>query len=372
MTRPSYSKVFILSSMLTMVLVSAVNFLVDPFTYYHPPWISINFSKIHRFSNPGLARQFEYRSVLIGTSHVMELESSRFSEIIRKPGLNLATNGGLIREQAELVELVLKEGKADSIYWEMNFPSFSVGDIVGMLGQQYPDYFYSPSIETPFRYLVSFDSLLQSWEAISNPGQVTIDNRNELVIREFSRKRVLAAWNYEIATWTDDFIRYWADIQRTVEAPEVILKRRLEPMFRDNPGVTFKLILPPNSILLFLLFEAMGTDDLERWLEFRAALARLVKDYPNAQLHDFQADWSTIENLDLYRDLEHYNREVLEDIFVQVEQQSRQVNQPALLDNNKELRKRVFSTGMQLCAMEGQRCSDHLKRQLEQFKIDQP
>jgi len=364
MKRPSYSFVFVAVAVLVMATVTAVNFFVDPFTYYHQPWTAINFNKLHRFSNPGLARQFDYKSVLVGTSHVMELKSSTFSEIIGEPGLNLSMNGSLFREQSELTSLVLRQNKASTVYWEMNYPSLNLGDAMNGLGQQFPQYFYTPTIETPFRYLVSFDTLLESWKALKNPGSVTIDNRNQLVKREFSEHRVLQNWDYELGLWNPGLVRYWIDIQKSVESPGSVLEKRLVPLLENHPRVTFKLFLPPHTLFIYLLHDAMGADDFSKWLAFRNQLAGYAEKYPNVELHDFQTDWSTVEDFSLFRDIEHYKSEVLESIFTQVSSQVRLVSEAEAISNSAELRQRVISFGIEFCGAAPGRCTPFLESRL--------
>jgi hypothetical protein len=360
----SYSFILSVTALLVLMLVSSFNYFVDPFTYYHQPWTDINYSQLHRFSNPGLARQYDYQAVLVGTSHFMELESSRFSEIIGVPGLNLSTNGGLFREQSELVELILDQGKADTIYWEMNFPSLSLGDATGSLGQQYPEYFYHPTVETPFRYLASLDTLVHSWKAVNNPGVISIDNRNELVHREFSERRVMASWEREIQRWSPELRNYWLAVQSSVDSSREVLEKRLVPLLESHPQVSFKLILPPHTLMFFLLREAMGADGFNRWLEFRKTLGELADQYPNAELYDFQADWVLVEDFELYRDIEHFSYRVLETVFENVRDGENSVSRDRLLGNNQALRDKVYAFGRELCKTGPDRCTTYLEERL--------
>jgi hypothetical protein len=164
-------------------------------------------------------------------------------------------------------------------------------------------------------------------------------------------------------------VRYWGDIQKTVEAPEQVLQRRLVPLLRDNPDVTFKLILPPHSLFFFLLHEGMGSDDFAKWLEFRNALARLIQEHPNAELYDFQADWTTLLNFDLFRDLEHYTPEVLDEIFVRVSQQKNRVTKAQTLENSRQLHDRVIAFGLEFCAAKPKRCSPVLEQRLQHKQL---
>jgi hypothetical protein len=364
MKKSSYTHLFLGLSMLALTVTVGINYIIDPFTYYHQPWTTINFSKNQRYSNPGLARQFEYESVLMGTSHVMELESGRFSEIVGMPSLNLSISAGLFREQSQLTELVLKQNKARSIYWEMNFGSFMLGDILTETGQEYPQYLYAPTFETPLRYLMSFDTLIASRNALRNAGEVTIDNRNELPVREFSRDRVIAHWNYQMSRWTVELKQFWDHYQKTIEPASVILDRHLRPILEQNPSVTFKLFLPPTSILFLLLHENMGNSDLENWLLFRDALAEIADDYSNTEIYDFQNDWHTMENLDIYSDLEHFNEDVLESLFFRMEQGKNLADKETVLKQSVLLKEAVTRYGKTFCSLTPSPCPDSLKTKL--------
>jgi hypothetical protein len=360
MKKSSYSLIFVSLSMLTMLAVAALNYLIDPLMYYHAPWTVINVSNDHRHGNPGLARQLDYRIALLGTSHIMELESARLGEIMGEPSLNLPINAGLIREQVELAKLVLRQGKAHTILWEMNFPSFSAGDQVGTGADEFPSYLYKPTVETPFRYLLSFDTLLQSRKALQNPGSVTLDNRNQQPVREYSQERVLRAWDFYMQSWTPALRRIWIEYQKKVESPELLLETQLLPLFRQYPEVEFKLFLPPSSVMFFLLHESMGNQDFAHLLAFRNALARISEQTTNAQVYDFQADFDTIMNLDLFRDLEHYNEDVLENMFVQMRQGANRVDRARMEENTRQLKMQVHAYGKMFCGSQPQSCPDTL------------
>jgi hypothetical protein len=364
MRKSNYSLTFVLIAMVAILGNMGFNYFIDPFTYYHQPWVAINISNNHRYANPGLARQFNYTTALVGTSHVMELESRRLSEIASEPAINLSISGGVIREQAELVELILRQGKADTILWEMNYPSFSAGEAFSDSKQEFPKYFYHADIETPFLYLMSYDTLRLSLMAVVNGGSITLDNRNQVPAKEFSQHMVYANWELLEQRWNDALKATWADRQQSVVAVETVLEKRIFPIFRAYPEVQFKLFLPPSSVLFFLRYKDMGAGDFDKWMAFRNFLARRVDDIANVTLFDFQADPEKLENLDLYRDLEHYNQAVLEEMFVKMNASNHQVNATTIMENTRLLSATVNHYGVAFCQAKPERCSASLKSRL--------
>lgn len=357
MRNNAYILVFTSTALLLILTVTAFNFYVDPFTYYHRPWTDINYSSNGRYSNPGLARNFEYRTALIGTSLVMEVESGRLSEIMGQPSLNLSISGSLIKEQSLMADLVLRQGQAEDIIWEMTYPSFSIGDATS---EDFPEYLYAPSVETFFRYLMSFDTFEISRDALRNPGTITIDNRYQQTGKDYSRERVMQAWNAEKENWNAALREYWSDYQKTAEPPAVLIERRLKPIVEKYPDVSFRLLLPPNSILDFLVWADRGGDDFERWMAFRDSLAMLAGQFPNVMLYDFQSDLDTITNLDLYRDLAHYSPDLLDQMFVQLSKPGSGVGEAVMRDNTARLRVEVKAWGKSFCGAEPDRCTESL------------
>jgi hypothetical protein len=358
MTHRNYTLVFLVSLFMFILATAGFNYYVDPFTYYHLPWTKINLDKNHRVSNPGLARQFNYQTALVGTSHVQELETSRLTEIMGRPAINLSLSGALINEQAKLIKVILQAGKADRVLWEMNFPSFAFGDIVGASGNEFPEYFYSPSIDTPLRYLISFDTLSRSREALHNPGRITLDNRNQISRRDFSEQRVIQDWLNRLLRWNSRTKQMWAEAQSQIKQPDELIRELIAPLITANPQVKFDLFLPPGSLLLFLVHKNMGASDFDRWLDWRDSLGALSEQHQNLSLHDFQADKEISANLDLFRDIEHFNREVLEGIFHKIRDETYKVDGPQVRRNTIKLKLDVENFGRNFCADPSHQCPD--------------
>lgn len=356
MQRSAYLSIFLGCSLLAMLAVAGINFYIDPFTYYHSPWTAINISKNHRYSNPGLAKHQDYEAVLVGTSHVMEIGSDQLSRIMKRPAINLSIAGGLIREQSDLLEVILGAGKAENVLWEMNYSSFSVGGGVSENASVYPDYLYHPEIETPFRYLMSFDTLMKSRLAISNPGQITLDNRDQRTASEFSEERVLKNWDFQIARWDEALVQIWVEHQSTVEKPEELLEKFVLPLLLEHPGIQFDLFLSPTSELFLLLFESLGESDFERWLDYRDVLANMVDGLPNVRLHDFQLVPAWTEDFDRYRDLEHFDMAILQELLEHITNGSSVTDTATVHSNSQLLRNKVLRNGQIFCSNKPGRC----------------
>ena len=351
-------------SLLLWLGVIGFNFYVDPFTYYHRPWTEMNLSKNQRHANAGLARNYDYEVAVVGTSHIMEISSSRLSELAGKPAINLPFTAGLAREMAILAELILEQGKADTVAIEMNFPSFALGDVVSDYPDIFPGYLYEPRFEMPLRYLMSFDTMKAAFAALDEPGRVTLDNKDEIAPREYGRDRVVAAWNFLARTWNDERMAFWRDHQASIETPSDIIGLRFVPLFEKYPDVRFELFLPPNSILYFVQHMSMGASDFQRWLAFRNFIGDTAERYPNVRVHDFQSQLALMTDLSQYRDLLHFHPSQLDRMFQQLFAGSRVADAATVQRNSALLRERAITFGRTFCAAEAVECSNYLIQQL--------
>ncbi|NNE06364.1 MAG: hypothetical protein HKN15_11635 [Xanthomonadales bacterium] len=361
MSTRKYITTFMASTLVVFAVVTSFNYYIDPFTYYHPPWTAINLSKNQRYANPGLARNYDYGLAVVGTSHVMEISSSRLSQITGVRSINLPFTAGLIREMAELVRLIVKEEKASTVMLEMNFPSFSLGDVVSDYPDEFPMYLYQPRMEMPLRYLMSFDTLRTSMAALDEPGQVTLDNKDDIGERQYGRDRVVSVWNYLVRTWDRKRLEFWARHQHEIKMPAEIMEARLVPLFEAYPEVDFELFLPPNSILFFLHHASLSANDFDRWLSFRNMLGGLAERFEHVRIHDLQTDFQTMTNLDNYRDLGHYNPQILQRLFETIVAGEALVDAETVSRNSIELRKTVVKFGQGFCRQQDVECSENLR-----------
>jgi len=69
-----YKKSVIRTLLFSSIIIGVpglMNYIVDPFQQYRKPWYNPYFPpQIERYLNPGLAKNYDYDSILIGTSQV--------------------------------------------------------------------------------------------------------------------------------------------------------------------------------------------------------------------------------------------------------------------------------------------------------------
>jgi hypothetical protein len=359
----------LLASCFTLVIgAGATNVLVDPFRFYHAPWFDIGFSDNQRFQNPGLARTMDYENVLIGTSHTEPFITSELDEALGGKSLNLSISGSLISEQALMLEQVLRQGKVKRVLWEINYPSFSFGSGVSDPAT-FPWFLFRPTAETPFRYLVSWDTFQESLSALGGERAASLDQLHRWDLEaSFGADRVLANWDFMTRRWNDELRAFWAIYAVNPEDLARVVSEEIEGLVRQHPGVRFDLLLVPSTLYDYANDLQVAPDRLDKRLLLRHETARLARTWPNAHAWDFQGDSWLVNDLSHYKDMDHFGQGVIRELLNRLAVPEAASSPEQVEQETGRLRRRVIDFLDEFCAEQPARCQPALREQLEVFR----
>lgn len=351
---------------LLLGLAGVFNWVVDPLYFYHRPWFDIGFSKNQRLQNPGIARQFDYDAVLLGTSRTETFQTSALQRALGLNIINLSVSASLVTEQALLLDVVLQNQAIRRVVWEINYPSFSLGDrlydrqgdrILSLGLGTFPEYLYEVGPETPFRYLLSLDILFESLRAIRGQRPDNYDTLHYWVDRfEYSEARVLAAWDHRRRYWTDARRAYLAQHAPTPREVQDVFVKRVERVIQQNPQVQFDLLLLPATVLEYGMDFRIRRGRFESRLSLNEAVARAQAQFPNVRIFNFQVDKRLTHDFSRWKDLEHFDASTNEFIINALAQDGYQATSYQLLCATEELRRQVLTYMDEFCTTEGNDC----------------
>lgn len=288
----------LLGFLLPVIGVMGFNAWQDPFHYYRKIEDS-RFSENARWQNPGLIRNFDYDSVLIGTSRFENFKPSMFQSAGWNV-LKVTAPGSMANEQLDTLALVLNQGKADRIVLEMSHISYTAPS--NRKPYEFPSFLYQSTLETPFQYLLSFDLLGQSF-LISTREQTPLD---ELYVwwTQFNGRFGKAKLLSHIASQCEKPIE-----PRRKKPPTQAYLTRLEQLVSTHPQVKFITVFTPLSAL------SLGErpvhdevrDPIADRLDFRAQTAAVASRNPNMILYDYAAREEIVTDLDRYKDAGHFD-----------------------------------------------------------------
>ena len=146
--------------LLPLIIVGTLIAVVDPFFVYHAPLENAYYIVDNQLEqNPGMAKHFEYDSVMLGSSMTTNFDTAMFDERLGCEMLKLSYNAAYPHDIDKIMQIVTRE--KDSLKY-----AFLCVDIAnymyepGTLSYPYPEHLYDDNIFNDLKYLLSKDVLL--------------------------------------------------------------------------------------------------------------------------------------------------------------------------------------------------------------------
>lgn len=255
------------------------------------------------YSNPGIARNYEYDTVLVGTSMIQNTDVQEYNELFGCDMVRLSYSGGTCYNMKTILDVCFgSDNTIETVYWELDeFQLFSTHD-----APRYPlpEYLYRADHWGDVSYLLNLDIF---YHYTLNNVLGTLRGEQRLVAREGE-------------TFTGDFSK--AGVLRSYTRPEISagqmpitayrdkvdlnLEHNIIPLLEENPETEFVFFMVPFSMLYWDNEVRQGTFDATmHGVEY--AIGRLLE-YDNVRIYFYHDEWEIAANLDNYKDFSHYGK----------------------------------------------------------------
>lgn len=297
-------------------LVGIINYIIDPSQQYRvDTFYKVAFSN-ERFQNAGFSKNFEYESVVLGTSMAENFIINEVEEQLGfKKALKLCIAGGTAKEQSETIKTALSNNPSiKDILWGLDtFAFLGEPETLKFGKNSFPFYLYDDNILNDYKYLLSIDTLKDSVKTLI---KAYIKQDDDI---SYNYNKMFQSQHFDNEKFTKENIKKeWANRNRIFSKQEIqtlkfnYLKKNFEMNFlsilKNNPNIKFKIFFPPYSILTYKLFEEKKV--LFDTLKFKQYLYEILLLLENVELYDFQREETITHNLKNYKDLGHYHQEI--------------------------------------------------------------
>lgn len=287
--------------LLNAVLVIAV----DPFFQYHAPLESFPYLVDNQLSqNPGMAKNMEYDSVILGSSMTVNFNTHWFEELLGLHTIKLNYSGAYPKDQANIMEIIFDSGnRVDTVFLGVDVMTYTGG--VDETKYPIPEYLYDSSYVNDVQYLYNKDVVLNYiLRPLADPDKTDLAT-------------VYQSW------WTDEYYNIqWVmhnyeppEAVETVTPPEAYIEsvdRNLQanicPFVEQNPETTFYIFFPPYSILYWN--DVIRENHLEATLAEYQYIADTMLSYDNVRVFFFANQEWIVTDLNNYADYTHYHRDI--------------------------------------------------------------
>ena len=288
------------------VLVMLVNYVLDPLCFYRMPKLyEPQYSTNARFQLPGLIRNLDYETLVIGTSMSRNFMESVIDRKMNTKSLNASIPSATAREQYLVARLALSEKKLKTVIWEINFyslaqPPYAVED----QQNRFPYHLWDSNPLNDIQYLFSLYPVERIIEIMrSNLNQSPANRDLEMLFK----------FGFDNKPMTQEEFDKLIDIPNAVTRSNYQAHIMLEgfetnilPVVANNPDVSFIFFYPPYSIYWNIRADKQSKDYIREVEKTKIAIYESLSRYDNVVIYDFQDREEITFEESHYFDIAHY------------------------------------------------------------------
>ena len=336
MKRKLFSLIALFSSLLFLCVCAVTIAVVDPYAHYHP--VALPLTDNPAYTAPGIARNYAYDTVVLGSSMVENTPVSRIDTLWDAQSVKIPLRGGNAGDHARVLDLCLETHDVKRVIFCMDPTSFSAQP--SALVYDYPAYLWNGAGLDDVNYLLNASVLLDkirlarrgerqlAWYATDRDAMYTWTDV------EFTRENAINSYSWPSTPQTMRPADYFADsFHQNVEAD-------VERFVAAHPETEFHFYYPPYSVIYWILVSDEGNLNAQLWMRERFVEALCA--YPNVVIHDFAAYTPWILDLDRYMDYSHHDMEMNAQIIEAIVAGTHRVTDvQEVIDANAVLRQEV-------------------------------
>jgi len=289
-----------------IIFISALNVIVDPYFHFHKPITKYRLYE-ERYTNDGIARHFDYDTIIIGNSLAQNFKTSQYDELFGTNSVKLPYSGAWYKELWESLDRAISYN-ADV---KEILIIFDLSDLTAhpnwVRYDNMPEYLYDDKVLNDVNYVLNKTILYRGTcynllYTMMGKESTSFDNYSSW-IRETGPKQACDSLEHiDINEYLRDFT------EGSRETIDINLEANVLPVLNKYPNVKFKLVVPPSSVAKWADYYQIG-EVLWRIDGLSYALDTLLK-YDNVEVYAFDDLFDVTTDLNLYSDTIHYDASV--------------------------------------------------------------
>ncbi len=313
MTYKTWSIVTLILLFTTLVLFSAITFIIDPFFQYHQPLKALEYpmpDNMQRQISYGIAKNFDYELLITGSSVTENFLTSQFEQLFNKQNaVKLPLKGATGYETLSLVETALETNpNLDTVVFNLNSNMFlKSGADYAEFDQ--PKYLYDNNLFNDTNYLLNKEIFADYTLGVleyTSQGETTpnFDDYSfwhDTVFDDEAFLNRYVLWN---ATPSSD-ITFDEQEKQLIEqvAQDGILR-----LAKSYPDVEFIVFFPPNCVLWWN--DVKVVYPISYWFDRKEFIIEQLLSAPNINTYFFMGETSITTDFGKYIDTVHYSPDI--------------------------------------------------------------
>lgn len=291
---------------LGLLLCAGLVYTVDPFEQYRESAILPLYDQ-ESYNNPGIAKNYDYDAVILGTSMIEMSHPSVIDECFGVSSVKLPMRGSHTAQMGWQLGHVLDTH-------ELRLAILAV-DAYSLMGppdddEEIYDYLWNDSLLDDVHYLLNRDVVLVKIpRMLKNIGKPTATKRDDM----YQWTDVVFAAQSVFDSFSFSPQQEMTDPEYRIERSTENIRRHIEPYVLAHPETTFKIYMPPYSVAYWYTMTRGGLS--EQQFRSRARVCELLLGYPNVEIYDFSSRIEWITDLNSYFDYSHHSGDVSDAIM---------------------------------------------------------
>ena len=303
-------RLFLVLMVVMAIAVAGVVVYVDPFFHYHAPLEGFPYIVDNQLSqNPGMARNFEYNSCIIGSSMTVNFDTDDFRDIMGLDTVKLSYSGAYPKDDYNILSIVFdkstysrEKSPVDAVFIAMDIPTMAAD--TETIKYPLPEHLYDSNFFNDVNYVLNKDVLL---EYILRPMiQGKGSDLSEIYFSWWTPEYYNIQWvmhTYEEPAKNETELEHEA----LIEPSRLNLEKNILPFVEENKDTQFFFFFPPYSILYW--HNIMQDNSFEATMNQYRFVADTLLQYDNVSLFYFQT-MDEVTDLNNYADYSHYKPEI--------------------------------------------------------------
>lgn len=289
-----------------MALAAGMVALFDPFYHFHGPLPGMKAVVTQsEYQCIGTIRNFEYDSVLLGSSTAENYNNRWFDEAFGCTTVKAIKSSGTTADLKFYLDEAFAAHDIKNIFYSLDLFALDGDPEINFVNDSMPLYLYDKNPFNDVKYLFNKDVIFKDI-----PYLLAMN-----LSGGYDEGTSYNWWQYK--TFSEEETRKHYDRSETVEPMQdaSCWKERvdaniliLEEYVNGHPGTAFYFLLPPYSQLWWDSVYRSG--QLEEYLYARQAAMETLAVYENVRVLDFQVDERIIMELDNYMDPVHFSADI--------------------------------------------------------------
>ena len=324
----NYRKKFLitlLTLLIPMILIIVGMIVIDPYFAYHKPIDGIPYTLDEdAYINAGILKNFDYDSVIIGSSLAALMEPSIVDEKLGANTVKTTISGASTKNGAFLMEYALNNKEICNIIYSLDYNAL-LGD-KSQLDRELPQYLYDKNPFNDLQYILNKDIWIDGVFTLfdKNRKNPLITNFDEAYgfdkYVQFSRASVISNMpegffsdnmdaSFTEYSCADDYINAISTIEPELSVIDNI-SSNIVPIIENNPNVQFYIYMAPMPVLAwYSRIAEKGEAGINQVCANLYYVFNELSKYDNCHLGFFYSEDITY---DMYRfcDLIHWDRNV--------------------------------------------------------------